>query len=121
MNKLTIYDKFNLTLGLLKGKDVEWTTKDAIEFLEDRASKCKPKSKVTWTSDWPFVKTEQLEYYNLVYDYLGEVDYAVNAECVSENCGIERWRASNILNYFSDHGYVKNVVKENEYTEYFRG
>ena len=47
MTKLTIYDKFNLTLGLLKGEDVGWTTEDAIEFLEDRAAKCKPKSKET--------------------------------------------------------------------------
>lgn len=47
MSKLTIYDKFNLTLGLLKGEDVEWTIEDAIEFLEDRASKCKPRSKET--------------------------------------------------------------------------
>ena len=47
MTKLTIYDKFNLTLGLLKGEDVEWTTEDAIKFLEDRAGKYKPKSKVT--------------------------------------------------------------------------
>ena len=47
MTKLTIYDKFNLTLGLHKGEDVKSTTEDAIEFLEDRASKCKPKSKVT--------------------------------------------------------------------------
>lgn len=51
MTKLTIYDKFNLTLGLLKGEEVEWTTKDAIEFLEDRASKCKPKSKESSASD----------------------------------------------------------------------
>ena len=47
MTKLTIYDKFNLTLRLLKGRDVEWTTEDAIKFLEDRAAKCKPKSKET--------------------------------------------------------------------------
>ena len=47
MSKLTIYDKFNLTLGLLKGEDVEWTIEDAVTFLESRAAICKPKSKVT--------------------------------------------------------------------------
>ena len=45
MAKLTISDKFALTIGLLKGDNVDWSTEDAIAFLEDRAAKLKPKSK----------------------------------------------------------------------------
>ena len=118
MAKLTISDKFALTIGLLKGYDVGWSTEDAIAFLEDRAAKAKPKSKES-SEGWLYVKDVDLEDYNLVCDYLLEVDYPVNAECVSENCGLERWRASNILNYFADHGVAKTSrPSSNDYTMY---
>ena len=106
--KITIAQKFAATIAILEGyaPEIEFSTADAIAFLEDRAEKAKSKPRVSKP------KPETIEFRKNVTDYMKTQTGAMTAKMVAEALGASAQKASAALRFLANEGVLTVIEGE---------
>jgi predicted Rossmann fold nucleotide-binding protein DprA/Smf involved in DNA uptake len=100
--KITIQDKFAATIALVRGLEpqIEWSSADAVEFLEDRAEKAKSKPRERK------VKPEVAEFRERVAEFVANQAEPVTAKEVGAALDESTQKASAALRFLVTEGKV---------------
>ena len=117
MNKITVAQKFAATIAILKGEtpEIEFSTADAVAFLEDRAEKAKSKKK----SGPRAPKPETVEFRNKVKDFMEFQTKPVVAKTVAEERNVSTQKAAAALHVLTAEGILE-VVEGGKVKQYIK-
>ena len=117
MNKITVAQKFAATIAILKGEtpEIEFSTADAVAFMEDRAEKAKSKRK----SGPRAPKPETVEFRNKVKDFMEFQTEPVVAKTVAEELNVSTQKASAALRFLTAEGILE-VVEGGKVKQYVK-
>lgn len=106
--KITIVQKFAATIAILEGyaPEIEFSTADAIAFLEDRAEKAKSKPRASKP------KPETVEFRKNVADLMKTQTGAMTAKMVAETLGASTQKASAALRFLANEGVLTVIEGE---------
>lgn len=115
-NKITLAQKFAATIAILKGEtpEIEFSTADAVAFLEDRAAKAKSKK-----SGPRAPKPETVEFRNKVKDFMQFQTEPVAAKAIAEELNVSTQKASAALRFLATEG-VLEVVEGGKVKHYIK-
>lgn len=101
-DKITIAKKFAATIAILEGTapEIEFSTADAIAFLEERAEKAKSKPRAHKTN------SEVEEFRVNVSAFMQDQNDAMTAKMVAEALKVSTQKASAALRYLANEGIL---------------
>ena len=116
-NKITVAQKFAATIAILEGEtpEIEFSTADAVAFLEDRAEKAKSKKKSSPRAPKP----ETVEFRNKVKDFMEFQTEPTAAKTVAEELNVSTQKASAALRFLATEG-VLEVVEGGKVKHYIK-
>lgn len=100
--KITVAEKFAATIALVRGlePEIEWSSTDAVEFLEDRAEKAKGKPRAHKA------KPETVEFRGAVAEFMAGQAEPMTAKEVGAALGESTQKASAALRFLAGEGVV---------------